>query len=105
DLAVGDAQVQAVQHRVAAERLLHVDELDGIRLGGLAARRALGVPAVLVVLVALAVLTFALRGLRLVRDARALADGRLRLLLRLLLPAQARRRVRRRRGHPGRLLS
>ena len=52
DLVVRQAQVQAVEDRVAAERLLDVDELDGVRLGALAAAGALGVPAVLVVLAA-----------------------------------------------------
>src|SRR3954454_6885634 len=52
DLPLGDAHVEAAQDLVAAERLVDLDELDGVR----DSRRALGagVPLVLVVGVALA---------------------------------------------------
>ena len=50
DLALGDAHVQAAQDLVAAERLVDVDELDGVRHAGRALRAR--VPLVLVVGVA-----------------------------------------------------
>ena len=47
DLPLGDAHVQAAQDLVAAERLVHLDELDGVRHAGRALRAR--VPLVLVV--------------------------------------------------------
>ena len=71
DLVLGDAEVEAAQDLVAAERLVDVDELDrGVALG--LALRA-GVPAVLVVLAAL-------------RLAQGLGRGAARLRLLLPLP-------------------
>src|SRR5215211_512996 len=53
DLALGDAHVQAAQDLVAAERLVDLDELDGVRHAGLALLAR--VPLVLVVGLRLAV--------------------------------------------------